>query len=90
MKKIAFILIFLLSLTIKAQFNQDAPWMEAINDKKAKSAKPVTFKEIVDALNNLDLPVIMGSVIIIATMFVMINILVDLIYRWLDPKIRIK
>ncbi|MFD0963061.1 ABC transporter permease [Pseudofulvibacter geojedonensis] len=46
-------------------------------------------KEIVDALNNLDLPVIMGSVIIIATMFVMINILVDLIYGWLDPKIRI-
>ena len=46
-------------------------------------------KEIVDALNNLDLPVIMGSVIIIASLFVMINILVDLIYGWLDPKIRV-
>jgi peptide/nickel transport system permease protein len=46
-------------------------------------------KEIVDALNNLDLPVIMGSVIVIASMFVIINIFVDLIYGWLDPKIRL-
>ncbi len=44
-------------------------------------------KEIVEALNNLDLPVIMGSVIVIATTFVVINILVDFIYAWLDPKI---
>lgn len=47
-------------------------------------------KEIVDALNNLDLPVIMGSVIIIATTFVVINIIVDLIYAYLDPKIKLQ
>ncbi|WP_394350642.1 ABC transporter permease [Flavobacterium ichthyis] len=46
-------------------------------------------KEIVEALNTLDLPVIMGSVIVIATTFVVINILVDLVYAWLDPKIRL-
>lgn len=46
-------------------------------------------KEIVEALNNLDLPVIMGSVIVIATTFVVINILVDIIYAYLDPKIRL-
>jgi len=46
-------------------------------------------KEIVDALNTLDLPVIMGAVIVIATLFILINILVDIIYGWLDPKIRI-
>jgi peptide/nickel transport system permease protein len=45
-------------------------------------------KEIVDALNTLDLPVIMGAVIIIATLFIIINIFVDVIYGWLDPKIR--
>lgn len=45
-------------------------------------------KEIVDALNTLDLPIIMGAVLIIATLFILINILVDLIYGWLDPKIR--
>jgi len=47
-------------------------------------------KEIVEALNNLDLPVIMGSVIVIAATFVVINILVDLIYAWLDPKIKLQ
>ena len=45
-------------------------------------------KEIVDALNQLDLPVVMGSVLTIALMFVVINIVVDLIYGWLDPRIR--
>ena len=47
-------------------------------------------KEIVNALNTLDLPVIMGSVLIIATMFILINILVDIIYGILDPRIRLK
>lgn len=45
-------------------------------------------KEIVDALNTLDLPVIMGAVLVIASLFIIINIFVDLIYGWLDPKIR--
>ena len=44
-------------------------------------------KEIVDALNTLDLPVIMGAVLVIATVFILINIFVDIIYGWLDPKI---
>lgn len=47
-------------------------------------------KEIVDALNTLDLPIIMGAVLIIATLFVIINILVDFVYGWLDPKIRLR
>ncbi len=47
-------------------------------------------KEIVDALNTLDLPVIMGAVLVIATTFVVINILVDLIYAYLDPKIKLQ
>ncbi|GAA4269832.1 ABC transporter permease [Hyunsoonleella aestuarii] len=47
-------------------------------------------KEIVNALNTLDLPVIMGAVIIIATLFVIINIFVDLIYVWLDPKVKLE
>ncbi len=45
-------------------------------------------KEIVNALNTLDLPVIMGAVIVIASLFIIINIFVDVIYGWLDPKIR--
>ncbi len=46
-------------------------------------------KEIVNALNTLDLPVIMGAVLVIATLFVIINIFVDLIYVWLDPKVKL-
>nr|WP_322625767.1 ABC transporter permease [uncultured Flavobacterium sp.] len=47
-------------------------------------------KEVVEALNTLDLPVIMGSVLVIAATFVVINILVDVIYAWLDPRIRLE
>ena len=47
-------------------------------------------KEIVNSLNTLDLPVIMGSVLIIALMFIIINIFVDIMYTWLDPKIKLK
>jgi peptide/nickel transport system permease protein len=46
-------------------------------------------KEIVNALNTLDLPVIMGSVLIIALLFIIINIFVDVIYAWLDPKVKL-
>ena len=46
-------------------------------------------KEIVESLNKMDLPVIMGSVLFIASIFVFINIIVDLIYGWLDPRVRI-
>jgi len=46
-------------------------------------------KEIVDALNTLDLPIIMGAVLIIASLFILINIVVDILYGWLDPKIRL-
>jgi len=37
----------------------------------------------------LDLPVIMGAVLVIAFMFIIINILVDIIYIKLDPRIKI-
>lgn len=46
-------------------------------------------KEIVNALNTLDLPVIMGSVLVIAVMFITINIVVDMAYAWLDPKVKL-
>lgn len=42
---------------------------------------------IVNALNNYDLPVVMGSVLIISIIFVLINILVDVLYVVLDPRI---
>lgn len=47
-------------------------------------------KEIVNALNTLDLPIVMGAVLVIAVMFIVINILVDILYGILDPRVRIK
>lgn len=44
---------------------------------------------IVDALDKFDFPVIMGSVLLIGTMLVIINIVVDIIYGVIDPRIRV-
>jgi len=43
---------------------------------------------IVNALNNYDFPLVLGSVILISIIFVVINILVDLVYAYLDPRIQ--
>ncbi|RPG60417.1 MAG: ABC transporter permease [Flavobacteriales bacterium TMED191] len=44
-------------------------------------------KLLVDALINVDFPLVMGVILIIASCFIIINILVDLIYLWLDPRV---
>ena len=46
-------------------------------------------KEIVNALNSLDMPVVMGAVMLIASVFVLINIVVDIVYAIIDPRIRL-
>ena len=46
-------------------------------------------KEIVNALNNLDLPLVTGTVMVAASLFVAINIIVDISYALLDPRIRL-
>ena len=43
---------------------------------------------IVDALEKYDLPVIMGAVLVISVILVFINIFVDIIYGFLDPRVR--
>jgi peptide/nickel transport system permease protein len=44
---------------------------------------------IVDALNKYDFPVVMGAVMFISVILVLINILVDILYAYLDPRIRL-
>ena len=44
---------------------------------------------IVDALDTFDFPVIMGSVLLIGFMLIIINIIVDIIYGILDPRVRV-
>jgi peptide/nickel transport system permease protein len=44
---------------------------------------------IVDALEKYDLPVVMGAVLFVSVLLVIINIFVDIIYGWLDPRVRV-
>ncbi len=46
-------------------------------------------KITVDALLTSDLPVVMGSVLFIGLIFVVVNILVDVLYGVLDPRVRV-
>jgi len=47
-------------------------------------------KTTVDALEKLDFPVVMGSVLVSAAFFIVINILADLLYAVVDPRIRLQ
>jgi len=47
-------------------------------------------KVTVDALEKLDYPVVMGSVLISATFFILINILADILYGVVDPRERVQ
>ena len=47
-------------------------------------------KVTVDALEKLDYPVVMGSVLLAATIFVLMNIFADLLYRVIDPRVKMK
>jgi len=43
---------------------------------------------VVEAINGRDYPIVQGSILFLATIFVLINLLVDVSYAWLDPRIR--
>ena len=45
---------------------------------------------IVDGLEKYDFPVVMGAIAFICIILIIINILVDIIYAALDPRIRLK
>jgi peptide/nickel transport system permease protein len=47
-------------------------------------------KITVDALEKLDFPVVMGSVLISASFFILINIIADILYGVIDPRVRIQ
>jgi ABC-type dipeptide/oligopeptide/nickel transport system permease component len=43
---------------------------------------------VVDAVAHRDYPVVQALVFVIAASFVIVNLLVDLAYAWVDPRIR--
>jgi peptide/nickel transport system permease protein len=49
---------------------------------------PGIGKLLIDAINARDLPVVTAAVFVIALMVMVINLTVDLVYTWLDPRIQ--
>ena len=44
---------------------------------------------LLDSIYARDYPTVQGAVLILALTYVAINLVVDLLYRWLDPRIRL-
>ena len=53
-------------------------------------AWPGLGKLLIDAINARDLPVVTATVFVVALMVMVINLAVDLVYTWLDPRISYK
>jgi ABC-type dipeptide/oligopeptide/nickel transport system permease component len=51
-------------------------------------ARPGVGKLLVDAISNKDFPLVQGAVLLVAVIYIIINLLVDLSYAYLDPRIR--
>ena len=51
-------------------------------------AWPGVGRLMVDAISVRDFPVIQGTILVTAVVFILINLLVDLTYAWLDPRIK--
>ena len=51
-------------------------------------ARPGLGRLIIDGILNKDLPIVQGVVLVVAISYVLVNLLVDLLYSVLDPRIR--
>ncbi len=51
-------------------------------------AWPGVGKLIIDSIGALDRPIVVAYILIIVTMFILINLVVDILYSLLDPRIR--
>jgi len=53
-------------------------------------AWPGMGKLLIDSINVLDRPVIVGYLCVVVALFVAINLAVDLLSAWLDPRVRVR
>jgi peptide/nickel transport system permease protein len=53
-------------------------------------AWPGTGKLIIDSILNLDRPVVVAYLMVVAVIFVIINLLVDITYTFIDPRIKVQ
>jgi peptide/nickel transport system permease protein len=52
-------------------------------------AWPGMGKLLIDSINLLDRPIIVAYLLVIVTMFILINLVVDILYSALDPRVRL-
>ena len=52
-------------------------------------AWPGTGKLLIDSINQLDRPVIVAYLMVIVLLFIIINFVVDIVYSYLDPRVRL-
>jgi peptide/nickel transport system permease protein len=52
-------------------------------------AWPGMGKLIIDSINRLDRPVVAAYLLVITFLFILINLVVDLLYTALDPRVRL-
>ena len=52
-------------------------------------AWPGMGKLLIESIYRLDRPVVVAYLIVVVTMFVLINLVVDVIYTLLDPRVRL-
>ena len=43
---------------------------------------------MVDSIKSKDIPMVLGSVIFMAVMFSIVNLVVDIVYAYIDPRIK--
>jgi len=53
-------------------------------------ALPGVGRLVVDAVFARDYPLVQGVILLIAVAFIVSNLLVDVLYGWIDPRIRIR
>src|SRR6266542_1260670 len=51
---------------------------------------PGVGKLLIEGIYSRDYPIVQGSVLIIAVTYVFINLFVDIVYKWLDPRITLE
>ena len=51
-------------------------------------AWPGLGREAIEAIQKRDFAVVQAAIIVIASIFVLVNLIVDMIYGFLDPRIR--
>src|ERR671928_106132 len=81
--------IFFLAIILKYIFSIRLGWLPSVGRESITSeAKHPTNFYVLDAIFNRDYPVLQGGILFLAIVFVFVNLVVDLSYAFINPRIR--